>query len=429
MKHWFSDLPAFRRDPLGFVLARGNGAADALVPLALGPQKVFLVVDPELVKPILKADEARLDKGRFVHKMKDVVGNSSLTLSGDAHRLRREPLNERLSRGNVERLIPLMTAEIRRLAAHIAMAGSVQVDAVTAQLGLRLVCIALFGHEVLSPQDEQALVASVRSVEDDLADDIFRILPLAPWSHFARRRRRAVARKAMAMVVQHVRSNASDASILKTLEHLGLDEDGLRDEVLTMLLAGHHTTGSAMAWLLYHMAVEPGLMDALAHEAMNACDANGEIRPGALKSAPLSLTVVREVLRLYPSIWWFSREVQQPMELAGHKLTRGTSLIICPWQIHRDPRHWPEPEQFRLDRSYSTRAYLPFGGGPRACVGMGVAMLELQLLALEIAAAYQLSGVVAKPAPEPKASVTLIPPQISMQFRVRDRALSQETAA
>jgi cytochrome P450 len=300
---------------------------------------------------------------------------------------------------------------------------------VAAQLALKLVCIALFGHGVLSPQDEQALVMAVRSVEDDVADEMFRVLPLTPWASYARRRRRNLARRSMSVVVQHARKNANDASILKALERVGFDDEAIRDEVLTMLLAGHHTTGSAAAWLLYHLAVEPGLMDAVAAEALAITDAHGEIRPQSLKSAPLSLTVVREVLRLYPSIWWFSREVQRPVTIAGQRLSRGATLIVCPWQLHRDPRHWTEPHRFKLDRNYTSRAYLPFGAGPRACVGMGVAMMELQLLALELASAYQLSNVSVQPGPKPRAAVTLVPPQISMQFTIRDRAARRETAA
>ena len=316
MKHWFSDLSAFRRDPLQFLIERGNAASEPLLPLALGPRKVFLVIDPELVKPLLKADEKDLDKGRLVHKMESLVGRSSLTISGEEHRCRREPVNEQLSRGHVERLVPLMAAEIRHLSADLTQRSIVDVHAMTAQLAVKLICIALFGRNVLSPQDEHALITAMHSVEDDLADAMFRLLPLTPWAYLARRKRQIVAQRTMSIVVQNVRSKATDASVLKTLEGLGLGEEAIRDEVLTMLLAGHHTTGSAGAWLLYHLAIEPGLIDAVAAEAREISDAFGEIRPQRLKSAALSLSVVREILRLYPSAWWFSREVKRRLILA-----------------------------------------------------------------------------------------------------------------
>ncbi len=108
------------------------------------------------------------------------------------------------------------------------------------------------------------------------------------------------------------------------------------------------------------------------------------------------------------------------MAFGGLHLKPGTSLIISPWQLHRDPRHWADPDAFRLDRTYTTKAYVPFGAGPRACVGLGVAMLELQLLALEIAAAYRFESVTPFPAPLPKPSVTLIPPEMSIAIRLRE---------
>lgn len=420
MKPWFSDVLAFRRDPLDFLRTKGAEANEPLVPLALGMKPVYLVADPELVKPILKANEADIDKGRLVHKLETVVGKSSLTISGEEHRRRRDAVGGQLARGFVERLIPMMAAEIRRFVALVAKEPTVEIHTVTPILALKLIGVALFGHNVLAPEDENALIMAVRSVEDELADDMFRVLPLSPWAALSRRQRRDVARKAMSIVVSHVRAKAAETSVLKNLDQLGLDDDGMRDEVLTMLLAGHHTTGSAAAWMIYHLVTEPGLMDAMANEAAEISDSTGELRPERIKSATLSLALVREVLRLYPSAWWFSREVKRRTIIGGRVLSPGTSLIISPWQMHRDARYWDDPATFRLDRPYTSRAYIPFGAGPRACIGMGVAQLELQLLALEIAAAYQCSGVAAAAELKPRPSLTLVPPPISVTFQPRE---------
>ena len=160
-------------------------------------------------------------------------------------------------------------------------------------------------------------------------------------------------------------------------------------------------------------------MDAIAAEADECLDDSGELRADAARRAELSATLVREVCRLYPGAWWFSREVMQPVAIGGRELKRGTSLLICPWQLQRDPRHWESPDKFLMTRRYTTDAYVPFGAGPRACAGMGVAMLELQLLALEMAAAYRFTGVAPNPAPWPKASVTLIPPPMQIDIELR----------
>jgi cytochrome P450 len=419
MPHMFSDVRAFRRDPLNFLLERGNGAPLGLEPLHLGPSPVLLVNDPDLIRPILKAPETEIGKGRLIKKLTPVFGRSSLMLHGDEHKRRRAVLHKHMAKGNVERFLPQMCAEIRAVGAKLARKGSFDPHSYTAALALRTICIAVFGTQVISAGDEEALVQAVGMIEDDLADDMFRVAPVGPIGWLRRKRRRTFAKLAMSTVVERLRDQARTTSALKDFEILGLSDQDLHDEILTLLLAGHHTTGTTAAWVLYHMAADPALMDAIAAEADECLDDSGELRADAVRRAELSATLVREVCRLYPGAWWFSREVMQPVTIGGRELKRGTSLLICPWQLQRDPRHWESPDKFLMTRRYTTDTYVPFGAGPRACAGMGVALLELQLLALEMAAAYRFTGVAPNPAPWPKASVTLIPPPMQIDIELR----------
>lgn len=416
MKRRFRDLTAFRRDPLTFLKERGNESEGPLVRLALGLKPIYLVNTPELVKPLLNWSEEEICKGRFIRKLRPAFGKSFLLLSGKEHRRRREVVHACLARGAVLRQVPEMTAAIRQLAASLARQPSFDAHKITGPLTLRLICIALFGHRVLSDADELVLLEAVRLIEHELEQDMFRVLPRNPLSYLTRTRNYARAHAMMALVVQRVRAGAGMSNVLQALQGLGLSDSDIRDEILTMLLAGHHTTASAAAWLLYHLAVEEGLAEAVALESAAVTKDCGDIKPAALSSATVSLALVREVLRLYPSAFWFSREIKRNLEIAGYRLRRGTSLLFCPWQMHRHPRYWPEPDAFRLDRSYLSGAYIPFGAGPRTCVGMGVATLELQLLALEFAAAYHLVIGEPRPAPIPSASVTLVPPPIEIRM-------------
>ena len=429
MKHWFSDVPAFRRDPLGFLLARGEATTEGLEPLALGPKPMLLVTDPDLVKPLLKADESVVDKGRLMQKLRPVLGNSTLLMNGAEGRRRRSVLHAQLARGNAEKFVPQIAAEIRKMGAQLARLGNFNPREFTAPLALRVVCLTVFGKQVMSAADERALVAAVNSIEDEVADGMVRMLPPMPWTWYVQKRRLGFAKLAMGFVVQKLRGQAGETSALKALEALDICDEDLQHEILTLLLAGHHTTGSAATWLLYHLAAEPGLMEGIAAEADAITDANGEITAEGLKHADKSLALVREVLRLYPSTWWFTREVRQPMELGSYMLKPGSTLIICPWQMHRSARFWKDPHRFDMDRNYTSRAYLPFGAGPRACVGMGLGMLELQLLALEMAAAYQFGEVTPSPAPWPTPLVTLIPPDLSVEIRLRQLRDTRRTAA
>ncbi len=425
----FADLNAFRRDPLGFVLDKGNNATEPLVRLALGPQPIYLVASPDLVKPILNSSEDEIYKGKFIRKLRPAFGESFLLLSGDEHRRRRDVVHAKIGRSAVLEQVPAMAATIRQLAGSLATQDRFDAHKITGPLTLRLISIALFGHQVLSPADELALLRAVHLIEYELEQDMFRVVPRGPRSWLRRRRKYAEAHSIMALVVKRVRDNAGSSSVLSSLEELGLSDDDIRDEILTMLLAGHHTTASAAVWLLYHLTTEPGLADRVARECAKITDGSGDIIAADLKNAPVSLALAREVLRLYPSAWWFSRETKVPVEIAGQKLKKGSSLLICPYQLQRHPDYWQDPDQFRLDRAYTSKAYVPFGVGPRTCVGMGVALLELQLLALEFASAYRLSLQNGYPAPGPRVSVTLIPPPIELSLAIREGVTIDEAAA
>jgi cytochrome P450 len=428
MQLWFADLLPFQRDPLAFLLKRGCNATEPLVRLALGPRRVWLVTDANVVKPILKASEDHIDKGYFIHKLRLIFGHSSLTMSGDEHRRRREALHATFARGTAQQFVPQMSAIIREMASVLVKDGVFVAHEVTAPLTLRLICMAMFGKDVLSSGDENAIVHAVKLVEDDLASELFRVLPRTPWNAKAWRERRAEARSILEFVVRRVRDRATSDSAVSALTALGLNDEDIRDEIITMLLAGHHTTGSAAAWVLYYLATVEGLADKIAEEAASITEDTGELRSEALPRAERSQALVREVLRLFPSAHWFSRDAKVDQTISGVKVRRGDSIIISPWQLHRDPRWWPEPNEFYLDRSYGGRAYLPFGVGPRACLGMGLALLELQLLALEFSAAFSIGICGEIPKPMPLPSVTLIPPPMKIELRVRGTDRSQHGA-
>lgn len=411
----FSDLKLFRRDPLQFLLAKGCDATEPVVRLQFGPKPVWMVTDPAIIRSLLKSDESQVEKGRFVRKLRPIVGDSTLTISGGDNRQRRAVLHAALARGTAQRFVPEMTAAIRETAACLTQCNTFDAHTITAPLTLRLICIAFFGKDTLSRADEQVIVEAVRLVESDVAEELFRVVPdLNPISVYSRRRRRAEARAMMDLVVRRVRDRAGDCSLLRALRDQGLNDVELRDEIVTMLLAGHHTTGSAAAWILHYLAVHPGLSQTLALEARGISSSGGELLPERLPKATISLAFVREVLRLYPSAHWFSRDAKVHLTIGQSRVNRGDALLFSPWHLHRDPRYWSNPDTLDLSRNHAGPAYLPFGAGPRVCIGMGLALLELQLIALEFASALTFHVEGGQSAGPPTASVTLIPPPIKL---------------
>jgi len=257
---------------------------------------------------------------------------------------------------------------------------------------------------------------------------MFRLLPPAPWTWVRNRKNLNTAREIMGMVVARTRKRATATSLLHALEQLDLTDEEMRDELLMIILGGHHTTGTTAAWILYFLATRPDIAESLAAEGKSVCNDAGEIRADALAKALVSRNLIREITRLYPAAWWFSREVKKETVLGGITLHPGTSLMVSPWHMGRDPSYWDNPENLDLSRSTHNKAYIPWGLGPRTCVGMGFAIMELQLMALEFASAYHLEILSPVPALAPKPSVTLIPPEIRIKLTPKLKLVSAEAA-
>lgn len=171
------------------------------------------------------------------------------------------------------------------------------------------------------------------------------------------------------------------------------------------------------------------LVQRLSEEASVVTNSRDEFDSALLGRASVSRGFVFEILRLFPSSYWFAREVKTDMTLADIKLRKGDSLIVSPWRLHRDRRFWTDPENFNIDRSHmSNKAYVPFGSGPRACVGMGIAIAELQLLALMLASSCEIDLKSAHVPGLPRPSITLVPPEIEVEIRPRDHNAIIESA-
>jgi len=181
------------------------------------------------------------------------------------------------------------------------------------------------------------------------------------------------------------------------------DEDGsrmsdrqLRDEVVTLFLAGHETTAIALSWAWYLLGQNPSVDAELADELRSVL---GGRRP-TVDDLPLlrfSDAVVREAMRLYPPAYVIGREATEACEIGGHMIPAGTTVYVSPWVTQRDPRFFVEPEAFKPGRWNDESAarlprfaYFPFGGGPRLCIGVSFAMMEAVLLVATIAQRFRL---------------------------------------
>ncbi len=208
-----------------------------------------------------------------------------------------------------------------------------------------------------------------------------------------------------------------------------VDEDGtkmsdrqVRDEVLTLFVAGHETTATGLAWTIYYACKNPDVYAAMEREA----DAVGD-RPGAadLDRLTVCLRAFKEALRLAPPVYVFGRDSREPVALAGYDLPPPTNVLVAPWAMHRSPRHWPDPDRFDPTRFSPENeakrhryAYLPFGGGPRVCLGNHFAYMEAQL-ALAVFFRHFRFELLADDEPDPGATLR---PKHGVRVRIERRA-------
>jgi cytochrome P450 len=227
--------------------------------------------------------------------------------------------------------------------------------------------------------------------------------------------------KILYRIIAERRASGRDAGDLLSMLLHAQDEDGsrmtdrqLRDETITLFLAGHETTASTLSWAWWLLAQNPAV-EARLHEELDAVLGD---RPPSLEDTPrLVYTghVVTEALRLYPAAWGMARLAVEDHELAGYPVKKGMGIAMAQWVVHRDPRWYDAPEEFRPERWESDLAkrlprfaYFPFGGGPRQCIGNAFALMEATLILATVAKKFRMRLVPGHPV-TPLASITLRP--------------------
>ncbi|HTQ56087.1 MAG TPA: cytochrome P450 [Bryobacteraceae bacterium] len=202
----------------------------------------------------------------------------------------------------------------------------------------------------------------------------------------------------------------------------GMSDRQLRDEVMTLLLAGHETTANTLAWTLYLLARHPEQQSRLAAEVREVLG-GATAQAAELQSLPFTQRVLTESQRLYPPAWAIGRKAIHDFEVGGYHLRAGTNVVISQWVLHRDPRFFPDPERFDPDRWRENNlpkfAYLPFGAGPRVCVGASLALTESALVLATLMQRFQFS--LAAPDPVRAFPSVTLRPRHGLRLRVEKR--------
>ena len=414
-RHSLSSLRrCLKSDPLAFLEELAGCSDDDIVSFSLAGRPAFLVKDPEIAETVLAAQHHTFVKAYGLQRARRLLGNGLLTAEGERHRRQRNLVQPAFHRQQLERYAKSMVAHAARVRDRWQPRQSIDVSAEAGALTLAIVGETLFGADVesLSVEVRQALMTA-----SDALDPLVSLL--APVRR-VRPQRDRLARVIDDLIAQHLQTG-SDRENLISLLLAGQDTgsntitDQVRDDALTILLAGHDTIATALVWTWILLDQHP---DAGARLEQEVHALLGSRRATAADVPALGFTraVLAESLRLRPPAWIVARSPAADVELGGIGVQAGSIVLISPYLMHRDARFYRNPLAFEPDRWLDERqvgrpkmAYVPFGAGPRSCIGEGFAWMEGVLLLATFAQRWRLR-LVGRDEVQPHPQITLRPP-------------------
>lgn len=393
---WFGSLFPALRDPISLFL-QGRERYGDVVHFRFGPYDYYTVNDPDVVKHVLVDNAKAYTKSRNYLGLKVVLGDGLLTSEGDKWRKQRKLSQPAFHRDRLEGFARTMAQSTRDMLGRWTREGSTAVFDIhheMMRLTFRIVGLTLFSSDVDGDAKEVGAAMEVAMHwANDYAESLVRVPPFVPTPANLRFKR---AMKTIDDVVYRLireRRQAADKGddllgmlMEATDDGTAMNDQQLRDEVITMVLAGHETTANLLSWTFRLLSQHPDIERRVREEAVRVL---GDREPGLEDVKPLDYTrrVLDEALRLYPPAWMFERQAVEDDVLGGYPIAKGSIVGFCPYVLHRHPGHWENPEGFDPDRFLPERsqkrpryAYLPFGGGPRTCIGNHFAMMEAQII-------------------------------------------------
>jgi len=445
--HWLQGPSYYvRRDPLRWIPRWFEEYGDIyMISSPLG--QATIVGSPELARQVLVDRYPRYQqKSRAYSVLRILMGNGLVTSEGEFWRGQRKLAQPAFHRRRLDALFAMMVERVTDCVTRLALAGAgqrpVDMAPLLSRLTLDIISRAMFSSDV------QGAAADVSRHIATLNEYALRMLR-RPWLFLLPRRfptpfayAQYQSLKSLNEIVHGIiqarrrRPEAQDDLLNMLLTACeegtgrGMTDEQLRDEVMTIFVAGHETTANAMAWLLYlvsqHPEVEERLLAAI--DAKWPGDGLTLENTGAFNYVR---QVIEESLRVYPTIWSVGRGCTEEDELGGYRIPAGMNVVVPIFHFHWSERFWPEPQKFDPSRFSSERRpppesmiYFPFGSGPRSCIGNHFALQELMIMTILFYRQYQFrlpDGFVVEPDP----LITLRPKHgMTMTLRSR-RATSQ----
>ncbi|TAE25993.1 MAG: cytochrome P450 [Cytophagales bacterium] len=432
------NTPAFARDPLG-TFSRLAQQYDRVVKISLGGRDQYVAFRPEDVKHVFQENNRNYVRSPALRLLKVFLGEGLLTSDGDFWRRQRRLAQPAFHRQKLAILAQTMVTESADWMAelkHLDHTKPVNMSLALTDVTMRIVCKTLFGTDVSGTGQLEGLSWAL-DTSNYLANKLVLMpvrVPLSwptPDNNKRRRASELVDTLIYGFIANRRQTGESRDDLLDMLLNAvdeetgaGMSDKQLRDECITLFSAGHETTAVSMAWTLHLLATHPEIQARVRAEALEHLgdDTTGTPTLEQFRSLTYTLQVVQESMRLYPPAWALSRMAVDDDQLGPYRIPAGKTVLVAPYLLHRDPRQWEDPNRFDPDRFAPGRdkerhpyAYMPFGGGPRLCIGNQFALMEMQILLGLFARTFavrSVSGEGVEPQPlitlRPKKPVTLL---------------------
>jgi cytochrome P450 len=429
-------LTKFRRDPLRLLLDSAREHGD-VVHLRFGPQDIYLLNHPDYIRDVLVTNSRNFVKSRGLEMAKKFLGESLLTSEGEFHRRQRRLAQPAFHRHRINAYAAVMVDHASRTGERWEQGATLDIWQEMMRLTLGIVGKTLFDADVESEASEIGkALTSVMQLFERITNPFAGLLDKLPlpsnvrWLKAKQRLDSTIHR-----IIDEHRASGVDRGDLLSMLMAAQDEEGdggmmtdaqLRDEAMTLFVAGHETTANALTWTWYLLSQHADV-EARMHAEIDSVLA-ARI-PTADDVAKLRYTemVFAESMRLYPPAWTLGRRVLSDYPVGKYVLPAGSIVLMSPWVTHHDARYFPEPFKFDPERwtpeareSRPKFSYFPFGGGPRVCIGEQFAWMEGVLLIATIAQRWKMR-LAADQIVEPKPMITLRP-RYGMRMLVEERA-------
>jgi len=420
--------PYYSRDPFRFMSAVRDAYGDVAT-FDLGPQETYMVSSPKLVQQVLVAEPDRFRKPKFQSDaMEDLLGNGLLLSEGMFWQEMRQLAQPAFAPDRINELTEMMATRAERLVDGWSHGDVRDVEVEMATVTVEIIVDAMFGTE-LGPERTRIVQENLEPLGRRFEPDPRRAV-VPDWLPTPENRQYHAAIETLEGVIDDIVAERTAEGLdgddllsilLRARDDGQIDDKQVRDEAMTMLLAGHDTTALTLTYALYLLSENPEAERRLQEEIDDVI----EDKPGMGDIPQLEYTrwVLDEAMRLYPPVYTMFRQPTEDVELGGYAVPEGSLVMLPQWAIHRDPENFEDPETFRPERWESPSnpqfSYFPFGAGPRSCIGKRFSLVEATMVLATIADQWTLDRVDDGPL-DLRGSLTMHPAD-GMEMRIEHR--------